>query len=183
MAVSLGVDQGLSGGLCLLTGLTDADFRSVIPMPTRKAVGGGKRPDVQKIKAWLNPLVRQFGMPGLVVIERTQAMGNRQEGGGQAGGKQSPKHVMTQGTNAGIVIGVFEMLNWSIEEPTPQMWKKSVLAGFGEKDKSAMIAVCKQRFPTLQLRSSARATKDHDGMADAVGLALFGQYRLGNVPT
>lgn len=183
MPSSLGIDQGLSGGLCWLTGLLDTDVKYTMAMPTRKAVGSGKRPDTKRIKEWLNQLIHAHGLPSLVVIERTQAMGNRKDGGGQSGGKQSPKHTMTQGFNAGIVVGIFELLDLPIEEPTPQMWKQSVLKGFGEKDKKAMFAVCQQRFPSLDLRSSPKAKNPHDGIADAVGLALFGQYRLGNVPT
>lgn len=182
MASTLGVDLGLSGGLAWLTGLLDTDPRYVIPMPKRKAVGSN-RPDTRVVKAWVNTCVREHGPPGLVVIERTQTMGSGKDAGGQSRGKQGARQLHTQGFNGGIIVGIFELLGYPIEEPTPQAWKKSVLTGFKDKDKAAMIAVCQQRFPTLILRSGSQAKKDHDGMADAVGLAMFGQYRIGNVPT
>jgi len=182
MPHSIGVDQGLSGGLCWLTGLLPTDPQHVITMPTRKAVGSN-RPDTRKLKDWVGNLIREYGMPDIVVIERTQAMGSRKEGGGQSGGQQSPKSLVTQGFNAGIIVCLFEFMDLPIEEPAPQTWKAAVLKGFGKKDKDAMITVCRQRFPQLALRSGPQAKKDHDGMADAVGLALFGQYRVGNVPT
>lgn len=183
MAVSLGIDQGLSGGLCWLNGLTDTDYKSVIKMPTRKNVTN--RPDIQAVKTWLNQHVREYGIPSLVVVERSQAMtrpGEEGQDGGGSKGRQSARSLHTQGFNGGMLVGVFEFMGWPIEEPTPQQWKKSVLAGFKNKDKNAMIEVCRRRFPSLSLKSGPRARKDHDGMADAVGLALFGQYRIGNVP-
>lgn len=177
MAVTLGVDQGLSGGLCWLTGLTDNDFKSVISMPTRKAAVKGNRPDLHKIREWLNPLVREWGSPALVLCERSQAM---QKADGKTGG---PAQVHTQGFNAGMIFSMFDVFRWPIEEPTPQQWKKAVLSGVSKKDKAAMIAACQQRFPSLSLLASSQSKKPHDGIADAVGLALYGQYRIGNVPT
>lgn len=184
MPSTLGIDNGLSGGLCWLTGLLDTDFKSVIPMPVRSA-GKSNRPDIQVIKTWLNDLIRQHGRPALVVIEKSQTM--RQVGGkdGATGGErkqQGSVQAHTQGFNAGMLMGLFEFLNMPIEEPMPQTWKAAVLKGYGTKDKDAMIAVCRQRFPSLCLTVGPKSKKPHDGIADAAGLALFGQYRIGNVP-
>jgi len=177
MPWTLGVDQGLSGGLCALGGLTNDSWKRLLTMPVRKAVGSN-RPDTAKLKDWLCDLIVQYGIPSLVVVEKSQPMGE----GGRSRGRQSPRALHTQGFNAGVVVGLFEVLGFSIEEPTPQRWKAAVLAGFGDKDKAAMFAVCRQRFPTLDLRSGPRAKNLHDGLADAVGLALYGQYRIGAVP-
>lgn len=185
MPNTIGVDQGLDGALCWLTGLLDTDPKYVLKMPTHKGQGGKKRPDVSAIKSWLNDRIREHGIPDLVVVERSQAMTHR-SGKGQKGKERHGQGVTsahTTGLNAGIVIGVFDFLGYPGEEPTPQQWKKSVLSGYKEKDKKAMIEVCKQRFPSLSLLSSERAKNPHDGIADAVGLALYGQFRLGNVPT
>lgn len=184
MPATLGVDNGVSGGLCWLSGLTETDFKSVIAMPTRK-VGKSDRPDVQAIKVWLNDLIREHGRPAMVILEKSQTM--RQSGGkdgatGNERKQQGSVQAHTQGFNAGILMGLFEFMGLPIEEPMPQTWKAAVLKGFGEKDKAAMIAVVHQRFPSLDLKGGPKSKKPHDGKADAVGLALFGQYRIGNVP-
>ena len=183
MTATIGIDNGVSGGLAWLNGLLDTDPRSVIPMPIRQ-VGKSSRPDVKVIKAWLNENIRTYGRPGLVVIEKSQTM-RETPGKGKGGEKKQQGSVQahTQGLNAGVLLGIFEFLDLPIEEPPPQSWKAAVLKGFGEKNKEAMIAVCRQRFPSLSLLTGPKSKKPHDGMADAMGLALFAQFRIGNVLT
>lgn len=179
--VTVGIDQGLRGALCWMTGLGDSDAKSVLVMPTCKGSSRKRRPDVSKIRDWLNQCIRRDGRPELVVIERTQAMYSKAGGGGRSGGRQPPSSVLTQGFNAGIIVGVFALLGLPSDEPTPQQWKSVILKGYGVKDKSAMVSLCKQRFPSLSLLASKQCSKPHDGIADAVGLAMYGQYLVGNM--
>lgn len=191
--VTLGIDPGLKGGLCFLTGCLDTDYKSAIAMPVRQ-VGKHSRPDLKAIKGWFNQQVRVYGFPALVVIERLQAMNrfgkdrkrkvicvgckrvNWIEGSGQG---VTSAH--TSGLNGGILLGFLETLGLPIEEPTSKQWKSLILAGYEDKNKEAAIAICRQRFPSLSLKANSRCRVDHDGIADAVCLSLYGQFRIGTI--
>ena len=54
----------------------------------------------------------------------------------------------------------------------PKKWKKEYSLG---NDKAQSIAVCKKLFPNVNLLPTARCTKDSDGMAEALLLALYAQ--------
>ena len=54
----------------------------------------------------------------------------------------------------------------------PKKWKKEYSLG---NDKNQSIAVCKKLFPNVDLLPTARCTKDSDGMAEALLLALYAQ--------
>lgn len=175
----IGVDQGLSGALCWMTGLSDEDYKDILVMPHKKH-RNTKLPDLSKIKEWLGRHVIEYGIPSMVVIERSQPMAKApgKDGKKRTGGVTQ---VHTQGFNAGVIYGYFDLLNWPIDDPTPQSWKATSLKGYKKKDKAAMIEVCQKRFPSLSLLCGPRAKKPHDGMADSVGLALYGFHLLGNV--
>lgn len=183
MADTLGIDPGLSGGFAWLGGLTDSDYRAILKMPTKPAPGKGNRPDLDAIKRWLFENIRQRGMPALTVMEKSQTMREFDAGDGKGKKKQGAVQAHTQGFNAGMLLGLLLTVNITPEEPSPQTWKAAVLKGYKSKDKAAMINVCKTRYPSIDLSKGPKSEKEHDGIADAVGLALFGQFRVGNVPT
>lgn len=187
MADTLGIDVGLSGGFAWLGGLTDSDFKAVLKMPLKPAPGKGNRPDLDVIKDWLFTLIQTRGYPSLVVMEKSQTMrgfsADAGDGKGKVEKKQGAVQAHTQGFNAGMLLGMLLTIRLVPEEPSPQTWKAAVLKGYKTKDKAAMINVCKTRYPSIDLSKGPKSEKDHDGVADAVGLALFGQFRIGNVPT
>ena len=148
--IYVGIDPGLDGGLAVENG----DTAVAIPMPTVN-VGGGKREiDAKAVAEWLEA---HGARSGFVVIEKVGAMP-----------KQGVSSTFCFGEGYGGLKAVLRVMNYRWSLVTPQAWKKTVLSGFGTKDKSAAIEWCRRTYPALSLKATERCRTDHDGMADAV---------------
>ena len=87
--------------------------------------------------------------------------------------KQGVASTFKFGKGIGEVLGILTALGAEIIEPTPQAWKKVVLAGT-DKSKKAAIRVAENLYPNIQLVPKG-CRKPHDGMADAVCLMHYGR--------
>lgn len=78
------------------------------------------------------------------------------------------------GRNVGELRGMLKALAVPFIEPTPQTWKKIVLAGTDWKGrKEASIEHVMRAYPDVDLLPGKKR-KAHDGIADAVCLAEYG---------
>jgi hypothetical protein len=89
----------------------------------------------------------------------------------------------TFGRALGRILGVLEALDVRTVLIDPKTWHKAVLgtpalpadkAARRKEWKRLAIAQCLSRWPALNLKASPRCRVDHDGMADALCLALYG---------
>jgi len=87
--------------------------------------------------------------------------------------KQGVSSTFKFGKGYGEILGILTAIGAEIIEPTPQAWKKVVLAGT-DKSKNAAIQVAENLYPDIQLVLKG-CRKPHDGMADAVCLMHFGR--------
>ena len=87
--------------------------------------------------------------------------------------KQGVASTFKFGKGYGEVLGILTALGAEIIEPTPQAWKKVVLAGT-DKSKDAAIQVAENLYPNIELVPKG-CRKPHDGMADAVCLMHYGR--------
>jgi hypothetical protein len=85
--------------------------------------------------------------------------------------KQGVASTFKFGKGYGEVLGIATALLFEIHEPSPQLWKKVMLAGT-DKSKDASIQVAENLFPTVSL-VLPRCRKPHDGMAEALLLAEY----------
>jgi crossover junction endodeoxyribonuclease RuvC len=85
---------------------------------------------------------------------------------------QSSKTTWAQAENYGIIKGVLIANNIDFNLVAANTWKRHY--GLIGKDKQASIDKCKELFPDVNLRRTARCTTDSDGMAEAVLIAQFG---------
>jgi hypothetical protein len=76
----------------------------------------------------------------------------------------------------GRIEGVIRTLRIPLAMPTPQAWKKLVLAGT-KKDKDAAIDYVRRMYPSAQLIQPGCRVPDHN-IADSVCLAEFGRLML-----
>lgn len=143
----LGIDPGMKGGIgwfCTATG----DY-SCFPMPdTRKQL-------YDQLKALKN----KYGVI-TAAVEAVHSMP-----------KQGVASTFKFGKGYGEVLGILTALNAQIIEPTPQAWKKTVLAGT-DKSKDSAIQVAENLYPDIELVPKG-CRKPHDGMADAVCLMHY----------
>lgn len=79
------------------------------------------------------------------------------------------------GTSFGWLQGMLEALGVPYELVRPAKWKREFSC---TSDKNTSIEVAKRLFPGVDLRRTERCTKDHDGKAEALLLAVFCKRRV-----
>ncbi len=145
----VGIDPGIKGGIAMIYG----DKYTAIPMPaTRLQL-------YTVLKLWADT----YGQTGkTTTVESVHSM----KGQGVAS-------TFKFGKGYGEVLGVCTALGFQIVEPTPQAWKKAMLAGT-DKSKDASIQAAENLFPQINLVPE-RCRKPSDGMAEALLLAEYGR--------
>ena len=159
-----GIDAGLSGALVLMNDGVVTDYQS---MPTRVNPRGKKEICAltlwEILHYWQNKHDCQW--VDLAVVEQLHAL--------PGDGKVSLATFMK---GVGKILAVLEILGIPREEPTPQQWKKVVLAGT-DKSKDAAVGYVQSRYPTVNLVLPGSKKPSHD-VADAVCLAEYGRRLL-----
>ena len=153
MTIHLGCDPGGEGGFALLNG-RHADA-IVMPMAGSDVDGGA-------VTRWLEQAKSMRDQETIMWIEKVSAMPG-----------QGVTSMFNFGKRYGTVIGICAGLRIPVQLVTPQAWKKVVLAGT-DKSKDAAIEYVQMAYPGLSLLPTPRCRKPHDGMADAVCLAVYG---------
>lgn len=143
----IGIDPGQSGGIAAIG---SAGYE-IVPMPeTRK---------------------QAFDYLNQVTFEAKRTVAVVEKVASRPG--QGVASMFKFGKGYGELLGILTALHCEILEPTPQAWKKIMLAGT-DKGKDASIQVCENLFPNVQL-VLPRCRKPHDGMAEALLLAEYGR--------
>ncbi len=110
-------------------------------------------------------------LPDFAAVERVHSMPG-----------QGVASTFTFGLGYGRVLGALEALGVPTVLVEPRAWKLAVLGkqtGTGDKladrarGKALAIARVKAQWPGLSLKASERCRIDHDGMADALCIALW----------
>lgn len=84
--------------------------------------------------------------------------------------KQGVSSTFNFGKAAGYLEGVLEAFGIAYQRVTPQKWKKEFSLN---NTKQNSIDVCHQLFPGVSLKRTVKCKKDHDGMAEALLMALY----------
>lgn len=145
----VGVDPGLQGAYAVLASNGEASIH-------RMPLAGGQLDLPALAREWASLAGAVF------VLEKAQAMP-----------KQGVTSSFTIGRNYGALQGILAALGIHYEEVRPTSWKPKILAGT-KKDKDAAIAYVSRAFPGVDLVFPG-CRKQHDGAADALCLAVFGQ--------
>lgn len=151
----IGIDPGLSGAIAAIKvgGGVEVVETTVMPLVSGEI-------DIRAVTR----LVSTGLLSRLVVIESVHSMP-----------KQGVSSTFKFGKAFGILLGVCGALRIPYILITPQQWKKTVLYGLDWKqNKGASVTFVQRRFPDLSLLATPRCKKPHDGIADAVCLAMFG---------
>lgn len=153
----IGIDPGVQGGIAVISG---SELISVARCPRIKMAGKWEYDTVEMAKIIKSVL----HLKPVMYLEKVSAR---------------PGQGVTSMFNFGKGFGMWIMAAAMLEIPfyfvTPQAWKKKVLANT-DKSKGAAIQKAKQVFPTINLKPG-RVITDHDGMAEAVCIALYGGYK------
>lgn len=171
----MGIDPGLQGAISLfdITGIQKDPI--IIPMPTekqkRKLVG--KKTEKEETKIQIYPLYVVFRNLKIkkVFIEDVHSIY-----GVSAGSNFS------FGFGLGQIYGMIECLDIPYTKVQPKewqkfLWKEKDIVLFDKKKvdtKQSTINAIKRIFPNCSLQKTKRCKKEHDGIADSLGILYFG---------
>lgn len=146
--IYIGIDPGKNGGIGVLTPEI-----------------GGLIPEAYKYTPeQLIAVIREHEGQAKACVERAGARPH-----------QGVVSMFSFGTTYGEILGILKALGVPTATVTPQQWKKAMSV---TKDKQSSIDKAKELFPGINLYANSRCTKEHDGMAEALLIALYG-YRCG----
>lgn len=166
--ISIGIDPGKKGAIAAII---DDFVLDIIPMPlitaaTKKGKKRGRDEyDLvvirERLLSWKN------GNTIFVTVEKSQPMPPTIRGG------------VVASFHRGVARG-WEWMLAALEIPyqlvAPATWQRAMYAGTpGNDTKQRSILAAQRLFPDIDLRSSPRARKPHDGFAEALLLAEFGR--------
>jgi crossover junction endodeoxyribonuclease RuvC len=158
--IYIGIDPGLNGGVGILN--THSGSQAVFDTPTM-IVSGAKEKRVYntvEMSRILQPYEKFTLHDVLVVLESVHSMP-----------KQGVASSFSFGQGLGMWQGIIAAYGLPLEMPSPQRWKKEILADQG-KDKDASRAKAVQLFPSL---ASQFARVRDDGRAEAILMAEYGR--------
>lgn len=150
----IGVDPGQKGGVAVISGneLVSNDITPRIKHKNKWEYD---------VRAMNELLVKVKHLNPVMYLEKVHSMP-----------KQGVRSTFNFGTGYGIWIGLATANNIPLELVTPQKWKGKILADT-DKSKGAAITKAIRVFPHVDLKPG-RLITHHDGMADAICIALFG---------
>jgi hypothetical protein len=160
MAHYVGIDNGLSGAIAVLDEEQNVKFKFVMPVMKGKKT----EYDVWAL-AGIFQTLKSLGKI-YVVLEKAAV---RPVSGKRACFMTGGGYYLMQGILSALVI--------SYEIVQPRLWQKELLKGLHKDTKTASIMFCKRKWPEIDLTPTEKARKPHDGIADALCMALY-CYRL-----
>ena len=82
------------------------------------------------------------------------------------------------GGNYAGLLAVCQILDLEYTLVVPRTWKKVVLGSDFGHDEQGAVDFCSARWPKVSLLATKRSRTPHDGMADALCLAAYGEEVL-----
>lgn len=152
--VIIGIDPGVQGGFAAISG---SELQVVKRCPRVKMKGKWEY-DTNEMARLIKELLP---LNPIMYLEKVSSRPG-----------QGVVSTFNFGKGFGMWIGIAAAHQIPYELVTPQTWKKIVLEGT-DKSKGAAILRAKQAFPHVDLKPG-RLVSDHDGMAEAICIALYG---------
>lgn len=156
----IGIDPGITGAVAFINagGVTATDTPS-------HEVKSGKKTKQDYLPAQMAGILAPFsGKPGVhCFIEKVGAMPG-----------QGVTSMFNFGKGFGLWLGILSALKIPFTLVTPQVWKKEIMQGMGDKDAARIRA--QQLFPA---KVQELSRKKDIGRADAILIAEYGRRTMG----
>jgi hypothetical protein len=152
----VGIDNGVTGGLCILPDMTGGSPVAMIPMPVQ-VTKKGREVDVLAVREWLGA----FGPWSMmrVIIE-------------EPGGSKSASAAASMAHSFGALRGAFAWGGIPVIRITPQRWQKDILGKCADT-KAAALTKARELWPSETWLASARCRVANDGLVDSALIAEF----------
>lgn len=161
--IFLGIDNGLSGGLAFVD--DKEEIRGVMSMPVIKG---------KKTEYHIGMIVNSIRL--MHVVEKDMVAILEQAAVRPISGKRA---CFMTGLCYGVMQGILNTLGISCIIVTPNQWMKDILKGTNKEDKKGSIKYCLRKYPNYTFTATEKSRVPHDGMTDAVCLALWGVRNVG----
>ena len=171
MKLYVGVDNGVSGGLCAML---NGEIIGLRPMPKQqsKKITKGKSKvkneiDICKVQEWVERLMEKwnvssdsdFQIQPIFVIE-------------EPGGSKSSQAAVSMAGSFHSLRAFVELAGYPLHRITPQSWQRVMLPGTGEDHtKLAAKAKCAELWPWLSFLRTDRCSTPDTGILDAALIA------------
>lgn len=167
--IYIGIDPGKSGAIAAY----ESDTMSIVSLIEMPLIKGKKKSELDLIgmRTMIGSIVDNNADSSIrATIEKAQAMP-----------KQGVVSMLSIGYGYGALCMALVCLRISFIEVRPNEWHKKILVGMPKgEQKAASIGNAQKIFPdcynSLTTGPSGRQRKPHDGMADALNIALYGQH-------
>jgi len=163
--IYLGIDNGITGGLCAISQHPSAAIIAMCPTPTQRTRKGIEI-DVKKAWAWIEATAPALDNVCVVIEE--------------PGGSKSAKAGASMAASFTALRVLCDLKGLRYHRITPQSWQKgpkSLLnAGTGDT-KPAALRMARAVWPDETWLATDRCSVPHDGMIDA---ALIAEYARRN---
>ena len=156
------VDNGLKGGLCVMSG-TLILAKCIMPVKRSKK---GQEIDVVKVWEWVYETVQFHNLPKLHAIVE------------EPGGAKSYKAAVSMAASFHALRAVFELNKIKFTRITPQKWQKKMLNAKKGETKAEALKLAKKLWPDECWLRTPKCTVEHDGMVDAAILAKYAIQEL-----
>jgi len=162
--IIVSIDPGKTGAIVISNYTLGLNFVKVesFPMPLLK---NGKDYDIRMIRN-----IIMSSNANLIITEDVHSIF----------GSSSSSNFMF-GFGVGLIRGMIEISGIPYQLVSPKTWQKEAWVGIN-KVKEAKLnsqAAVHRLFPGVNLKATARSTKDHDGIIDALLIGYYGFLRFG----
>ena len=159
MSIIIGIDPGMTGGICIRE--MNTNEIELMVMPTKGTVRFTKLIDTEAIAEMFTEIRSEIKM---IYLEEIFAMST-----------QGSASMLSFGRGWGQILGVIHTLKLPYYIVRPQEWQKYVLPkGKAGTTKLRALQAAEKMFPHVELRSSERAKLAHEGKVDALMISEFG---------
>lgn len=159
--IFIGIDNGLTGGLAAISGISGKLIESVV-MPTQ-----GKAKGNEVHSCFVLDFLDQWDRDKLTAILETP-------------GKHSPgvQALCSMWDSYGCIRAILETRAIRHHRIAPQTWQKAVLGSVAKgQTKPAALSKARQLWPGESFLATPRSTVAHTGIVDAALIAYFGKIK------
>ena len=160
--IYIGIDNGLTGGLVAISGLSGSVVSKAV-MPTQGKAKGNEV-DCRSVLDWLGSLVAFDCMVALL----------------ETPGKHSPglQALCSMWDSYGSIRSILETRGIRHHRIAPQTWQKAILGNVDKgQTKPAALSECRQLWPDESWIATPRSSKPHEGLIDAALIAEYGRIK------
>lgn len=159
--ILIGIDNGLTGGLAAISGISGKLIESLV-MPTQ-----GKAKGNEVHSCFVLDFLDRWDRADITALLETP-------------GKHSPgvQALCSMWDSYGAIRAILETRGIRHHRIAPQTWQRKILGNVAKgQTKPAALSAARRLWPDESFLATARSTKPHEGLIDAALIAEYGRLK------